>query len=252
MSIHSNCSACQQRRRLRIDTNRPVSDSALFERRRYSTNDNQGLGKRRTPGRPGSTLIAMSRFLAPGPHRWKIVLLFLLACTAGRAPAQVVPALRFGPHIAVFGTFNALKPDYKYYGDFTVYGASLGGYFQTPHVIGVEVRGSINRWGGEEHQESALAGPRASLHFGRYSPYVSMLGGGTNSWRWVSPPSKRTPRPKLGEDLGPSWQAVGGLDIHVKHHLSIRVAEFSYGKTYLDNWNLKSLTASAGIVYRIR
>jgi hypothetical protein len=251
MSIHSTCSACQLRRPLRIDTNLPVSDSALFERRRCSTNDNKGLGKRRIPGRRGS-LVALSRFLPAGSHRWQIILLFLLACTAGRAPAQAVPALRYGSQLAVFGTFNALKPDHKYYGDFTVYGFSLGGYFQTRHVIGVEVRGSINRWGGEEHQETALAGPRASLHFGPFSPYVAMLGGGANSWRWASPPTKMAPRPKLVEDLGPSWQALGGLDVHVKHHLSIRLAEFSYGQTYLKNWNLTPFTASAGIVYRIR
>jgi hypothetical protein len=251
MSIHSNCSACQLRRRLRIDTNRPVSDSALFEQRRRPTNDNQGLGKRRTPGRHGPALIAVSRFLSAGSPRWPIILLILLACTIGRAPGQVMPSIRFGPRIAVFGTFNTLKPDYKYYGDFAVYGFSLGGYLQMPHVLGVEVRGSINRWGGEEHQEAALGGPRASVHLGPFSPYIAVLGGEANSWRWQNPRHTGQPEPTLVEGLGPTWSALGGVDFHVRHHLSIRLGEVSYGKTYLKNWTLTPITGSVGIVYRI-
>jgi hypothetical protein len=252
MPTHSICSACQLRRRLRIDTNRAAPDSALFASRGRFRIHNQGPGKRLSRGRHGSAPIAgVSRFMRAGVSPWPIILLFLLACTVGRAPAQVMPSLRFGPQIAVFGTYNTLKPDRNFYGDLAVYGLSLGGYLQTPHVIGVEVRGSINRGGGKEHQETALAGPRAALHFGRFTPYVEILGGEANSWRFANPPSKSAPKPRLVEELGPSWQAIGGVDFHVRHHLSIRLGEVSYGRTYLKDWTLRPYTASAGIVYRI-
>ena len=252
MSIHSTCSACQLQGPLRIDKKRHIDDRHLFQIRGWLKPDNQRPMK--SPSRDGygsGRRAGPIRFLSARSLRWPITFLIIWVCTAGGARAQVVPAIRFGPHIAVFGTYNTLKPDYKFYGDLAVYGFSVGGYWQTPHVVGVEVRGSINRWGGKEHQETALAGPRASLHLGPFSPYVAALGGEANSWRWAYWPTKTGPQPKLVENLGPSWQAIGGLDLHVRRHLSIRVAEFSYGQTYLKNWNMTPLTASAGIVYRI-
>jgi hypothetical protein len=189
---------------------------------------------------------------SPGKHSLLWTVLVLLFWTAAHsAPAQVVPTLRVPPAISAFGTFTEVKPDFRYYGDLAVYGISLGGFVQTRHVVGVEVRGSILRSGGLEHEESALAGPRFALHLARFSPYVSVLGGEANAWRWSNWPISGEPKPELHEGLGPQWSVLGGLDVHLSHHIVLRVGELSYSKTYLKDWTMTPLTASAGFVYRL-
>lgn len=160
--------------------------------------------------------------------------------------AQVIPALRQAPDIRVFSTFTVAKPDFRYLYDFAIYGVSLGGYWQTRHVVGAEVRGSILRWGSDEHEESALAGPRFALHFGHASPYVSVLFGAGNAWSRSLPPEN-----KLTEGLGPQWSAIGGLDVYVAHHFSFRAGEVSYSKIYRPQKTMTQLGASVGVVYRI-
>ena len=186
-------------------------------------------------------------------HRWRSLLSSALLVFLGypicQARAQAVPAFKTSPKIAIFGTYTTLKPDYKFYGDLAVYGFSAGGYLQTRYLFGIEVRGSVNRWGGEEHSEGILAGPRVALHIGRFAPYISALGGEANAWRWSNWPSQG--KPHLKEGLGPKWSAIGGIDFHAGHRISFRLPEFSYGKTYLKDWTLTPLTASVGIVYRI-
>src|ERR1700743_337295 len=100
MSLNSTCSASQMRRRLWIETSRAVSDSAWFERRRATT-DIGVPGKHRTQGRQ-SLALKVTRLRPACPERWQIALLLLLACAAGQAGAQAVPALRYGPQMAVF------------------------------------------------------------------------------------------------------------------------------------------------------
>jgi hypothetical protein len=181
----------------------------------------------------------------------RTALVLLFSAAAYSASAQAIPALRSFPRISVFGTFTAVKPDHEYYGDLAVSGVTVGGFLQTRHLIGVEVRGSVMRWGGLEHEESALAGPRFAMNFGRISPYVCVLGGEANAWRWSTPPIKGEPNPKLVEGLGPQGSAIGGLDVHLSQHFVFRVGELSYSKTYLKNWTMTPWTASAGFVYRI-
>jgi hypothetical protein len=103
-----------------------------------------------------------------------------------------------------------------------------------------------------EHQEAALVGPRAALHAGRISPYVCFLGGVANGWRWQTPRHTGQPEPKLIEGFGPQWSTVGGIDVHLAGRLVLRVGEISYSKTYLSNWNLTPISASAGFVYRLK
>jgi len=88
---------------------------------------------------------------------------------------------------------------------------------QTHHVIGVEIRGSILRWGGGEHQESALAGPRAGLRFGRISPYASVLVGAANAWFYPYQPGRGLPTPPKIEGVGFQWAVLGGLDVRLNH-----------------------------------
>jgi hypothetical protein len=182
----------------------------------------------------------------------RTALVLLLSAVAYSGSAQVIPQMKAPPRISVFSTYTSLKPDYQYYGDFAASGVTLGAFFQTRHVLGLEARGSVLRWGGQEHEESALAGPRFSMHFGRVSPYLCILGGEANAWRWDGPRHTGQPEPKLDEALGPQWSTVGGLDIYLQHRFVIRMGEISYSKTYLKGWTMTPLTASAGIVYRLR
>jgi hypothetical protein len=76
------------------------------------------------------------------------------------ASAQVGPASRRAPDISIFATATDAKPNFRYLYDRAVYGFSLGGFWQTRHILGLEVRGSILKWGSDQHEESALAGPQ--------------------------------------------------------------------------------------------
>jgi hypothetical protein len=176
----------------------------------------------------------------------------LWASTYSASGQVSFPRLHSEPlRLSLFGTFTDVKPDYQYYGDYAAVGFTVGTFLQTKHIVGVEARGSVMRWQGLEHEESAIFGPRAALHFGHVSPYVCILGGGANAWRWETPRLRGQPEPKLVEGFGPQWSAVGGLDIHLAGRFVFRVGELSYSRTYLKNWGLTPLTASAGFVYRI-
>jgi hypothetical protein len=181
----------------------------------------------------------------------RIPLALLFSVTAFSASAQVIPSMRVAPRTAVFGSFTDVKPDYVSFSDFAVYGFSAGGYLQTRHIIGAEVRGSITRWGGGQHEESALAGARASLHFGRFAPYVALLGGEGNTWSWNHPPKPGLPTPVKIEETSPQWSILGGFDVHLKNRLSLRMGEFSYSEVYRKDKTLTPLSVSAGIVYRV-
>jgi hypothetical protein len=183
----------------------------------------------------------------------RAALVVLVSAAAYSAQAQVeIPALRTAPRIAVFSTFTDVKPNHNYVDDLAVWGFSAGGYLQTRHIIGAEVRGSITRWGSAQHEESALVGPRASLHFGNFSPYFAFLGGGGNAWQWNKVPlSSDKPPAVITEETGPQMTVLGGIDFHVKHRLSFRMGELSYSKIYMKNHTITPVSASAGIVYRV-
>jgi hypothetical protein len=178
-------------------------------------------------------------------------LAFLFSAIAYSGSAQVIPALKAPPNIAIFGGFTTVKPNYVSFSDYAVYGFSAGGYLQTRHIVGLEIRGSITRWGGGQHEESALAGPRASLHFHHFSPYVAFLGGGGNTWSWNNPAGPGLPTPKKTEETSPQWSILGGLDLHLKRRLSLRIGEISYSQIYRTDKTITPISASAGIVYRI-
>ena len=171
-------------------------------------------------------------------------------CLLGAAQfalAQVRPAARQAPDISIFATATDAKPNFRYLYDRAVYGFSLGGFWQTRHILGLEVRGSILKWGSDQHEESALVGPRAAKHYGHISPYVSGLVGGGNAW------SRNLPGhpPFIIEETGLQWSILGGIDIRLTHHLRLRAGELAYSKIYLSQRTLSALNASAGFVYRI-
>jgi hypothetical protein len=182
----------------------------------------------------------------------RVALALLLSSTACGAWAQtVIPGLVAKPDISIYGTLPVnVTPDFGYFAP-VLFGYSLGGFYQTRHLIGVEVRGSIQRRQNTQHQESALAGPRLALHFGPFSPYLSVLGGAGNGWRYLNPPTVGVHNPQPVEGTGPQWTIAGGADFHLTHHLGFRLGELSYSEIYLKHWSLSPLNLSAGIVYRI-
>jgi hypothetical protein len=176
---------------------------------------------------------------------------FLFSVAVCSASAQVVPAFGGKPDLSVFGTLPVnVTPDFGYFAP-VLFGYQLGGFLQTRHVFGLEIRGTIQRRFNTQHQESALGGPRFALHYGPFAPYVSVLGGGGNGWRYLNPPIVGVRNVQPLEDLGLQWTVAGGVDFHVNRHLRLRVGELSYSKNYLKNWNLTSLNFTAGLVYRI-
>jgi hypothetical protein len=174
----------------------------------------------------------------------------LLPFAAKTVSAQVAPPVKYGPAISVFGTLTEGKPDFGFYGDLPVYGFTLGGFTDTHRLLGSELRGSFLRTGGNDHQETALAGPRIALHYGRFSPYLSLLGGASHSWWYTNFPGKGLPKPTMKVGTGLEWSAVSGVDVYMTQTMSLRVGELSYGNVFVGTRTLTSLTASAGIVYR--
>jgi hypothetical protein len=163
------------------------------------------------------------------------------------ASAQVARAARPAPDISIFATATDAKPNFRYLYDRAVYGFSAGGFWQTRHILGVEVRGSILKWGSDQHEESALAGPRAARRFGRFTPYGCGLVGAGNAWSRNLPGKP----PFIIEAVGLQWSILGGVDVRLAHHLRVRVGELAYSKIYLADRTLTALNASAGFVYRI-
>jgi hypothetical protein len=163
------------------------------------------------------------------------------------ASAQVGPALRRAPDIEIFATATGAKPNFRYLYDRAVYGFSAGGFLQTRRILGVEVRGSILKWGSDQHEESALAGPRAALHFGRIAPYGCGLVGVGNAWSRNLPDNP----PLIIEAVGLQWSILGGVDVRLAHRFRLRAGELSYSKIYLSGRTLSALNAGAGLVYRI-
>jgi hypothetical protein len=188
-----------------------------------------------------------------GPLAQRVILavLVVLPFTPSAKAQVVVPGLRFGTQLAGFGTFTGIKPNYQFYTDNAVYGFTLGGYLQTRKILGLEVRGSVAKWGSVQHEEAALGGPRAALHLGRFSPYVSFLGGGGHVWVAQNHPLPGQERISKSY-LGPQWTILGGIDVHFRHKWSIRAGELSYSHVYADSQVVRPLGASAGVVYRFR
>lgn len=182
----------------------------------------------------------------------RLAMALLLPCAAHSASSQIIEGLQAKANISAYATlpFN-VTPDFRYFGTPAVAGYSLGGFLQTPRFIGLEVRGQIQRRLNAEHQESALAGPRVSMRFGHFAPYVVALGGAGNGWRYRLPPIRGEKPPKPIEGLGGQWTVVGGVDFKLNHYVSVRLGEVSYSKIYLKNWSLTPVNLTTGIVLRL-
>lgn len=175
----------------------------------------------------------------------------LLSLAAHSAFSQVTPPVRYASPVRIFVEFTDGKPDLGNYGDLAVYGFTIGGFTESSHILGTEMRGTMLRSGGFDHEETALLGPRASFHFGRISPYLSLLGGGGHSW-WYSNAPNKGPKPTMKSGTGLQWTAISGIDFYINRQFSARVGELSYSNVYIGGRTLTPVTASAGVVYRPR
>ena len=175
----------------------------------------------------------------------------LLIATAGTCRAQIIQGLQARTNLSTYGTLPTnITPNFGYYGP-VLFGYSLGGYLQTPYLIGAEIRGTIQRRENAQHQESALIGPRFALRYGRLLPYSSFLIGAGNGWRFQVPPVEGQKHIKPIEDVGTQWTLTGGLDFKVSHRFSVRVGELSYSHIYLKEWTLAPVNVTAGVVFRL-
>jgi hypothetical protein len=198
---------------------------------------------RSEPGRFGSGL----------RRKWLLTAALFAAFSTAMGSAQVIPGLVMRSDTSVYVTmpFN-VTPNFAPYDSNVLFGYSLGGYYQTRHILGAEIRGSIQRRGNAQHQESALAGPRAAFHFGKFTPYTSFLIGAGNGWRFAEQPPAGTKPPKPIEGMGAQWTMVGGVDVHLTRNFALRMGEVSYTKLYLKNWNLSPVNLTGGVIWRLR
>jgi hypothetical protein len=169
------------------------------------------------------------------------ILFLLFTPLIGRA--QVGPEMRRPLAVHLFGTYTYGSSDG---GTHNNYGYSLGGFVQTSHLWGLEVRGTYLRWGSDESRFDALAGPRVAIHFARFSPYGAVLVG-------VGHPIARLngPKSKLQSGNGAEVKLLGGVDYYATHHLSIRLGEISFAEYYALPKGVSAIDVSAGLVYHL-
>ena len=167
-------------------------------------------------------------------------MLFLLTSLLARG--QVSPAVRGPMTIHVLGTYTYGSIN----GGTNSYGYSLGGFVQTPHLWGLEVRGAYLRWGSDESRFDALAGPRVAFRFRRFSPYGDVLIG-------LGHPLARPngPKSRLISGTGSEVKLLGGVDYYSTHHLSVRLGEISFAEYYALAKGVSAIDVSAGLVYHV-
>ncbi len=171
-----------------------------------------------------------------------VVLVLLLMPLA--VNAQVGPAMRSAPSLHVFGTYTYGSSDWS---SNHSEGYSLGGFFQTTYLWGLETRGAYLHWGSNEFRYDALAGPRIAFHFARFSPYGAVVAG-------LGHPVVRKnalPASHYHSGTGAEWKLLGGVDFYAGHRFSIRLGEISYAEVYALPQGVTSLDFSSGVVYRL-
>lgn len=201
---------------------------------------------------PNCARSGWGRFRYGSRWKWLVAAILTTAFSSAVGSAQVIPGLVMRSDMSAYATmpFN-VTPNFAPYDSAVLFGYSLGGFYQTRHILGAEIRGSIQRRGNAQHQESALAGPRVAMHFGKFTPYSSFLIGAGNGWRFAEQPPPGSKVPKPVEGLGAQWTMVGGVDVHLTRNFAIRMGEVSYTQLYLKNWNLSPVNITSGVIWRL-
>ena len=178
---------------------------------------------------------------------WGVVMLFLCA-TKISLWGQAVPSATseyWNPDAGAFVTASAVNTQLPFYAD-NALGFNFGAFIQSPHRVGAEVRGSFYPISARFSQAPITAGLRI---VGRRSSNVRLqpfgyIGGGVSRAQDSGP----TYRP-MGANWSPCWQASAGLDFSFGR-FSLRAAELSWTQTSGPRNDLRSLSASTGLVYR--
>jgi hypothetical protein len=158
----------------------------------------------------------------------------------------------------VYGEFNFAMDGSSYRDPTSMYGATVGGYFNVgklgPLVPCLDARGTFltgspflagsTCCGNSFHINSFLAGPRISfkLKRGRIKPYAEFLVGvGSAAASYGGSPTT----------TGFAYQPVGGVDVALIPRLDWRVIEVSYQRGPGDNLvsNAQTGILSTGIVF---
>ena len=167
-----------------------------------------------------------------------LVLLYMPSCGS----AQSLQPVRNPPSIHVFGTYNLGSSDF---GVNHSAGYGIGGYVQSLHLWGGELRGSYQRWGYQERRYDAVFGPRIVVHRGRFSPYGEFLGGTGHQIKW-----HHNDPLSFHSNTGGEWKVLGGVDFYAGHHYSVRFGEVAFSRLYVFQ-GVSAVDFTAGVVYRI-
>ncbi|GGG99416.1 outer membrane protein [Silvibacterium dinghuense] len=168
--------------------------------------------------------------------------------TASSAFAQAAPAAYGGGDANGAHVFGELSFGFPNYDAEYLRGVTAGGYFQRSRWIGLEVRGSMLRWGPSTmHQSSILTGPRVQYPFHRFIPYLAFEPGVTHTVL----PYTGYPGSALVGSNNFAWQIIGGVDYRLTHRLWVRAGEASYGHINVIQNGLSPKSFSAGLNYRI-
>jgi hypothetical protein len=158
----------------------------------------------------------------------------------------------------VYGEFNFAMDGSSYRDPTSMYGATVGGYYNLarigPVVPGLDARGTFltgspfvagsTCCGNNFHINSFLAGPRVSfsLRHLRVKPYAEFLVGvGSAAASYAGSPTT----------TGFAYQPTGGVDVALIPRLDWRVIEVSYQRGPGDNLvsNAQTGILSTGIVF---
>ena len=152
----------------------------------------------------------------------------------------------------VYGEFNGAIDGSSYQDPTSMYGATVGGYFNLlrvgPLVPGFDVRGTFLSGsaccGNNFHINSFLAGPRLTVRVkkGRIKPYAEFLVGVGSAGDSYNSSFTNT---------GFAYQPTGGVDVALIPRFDWRLIEVSYQRGPGDNGvsNAQTGILSTGIVF---
>lgn len=178
------------------------------------------------------------------------------SCTLTVLPAvsQESAAARRVHAIAVYGEAAGDSlggtSDPSHYGRF-VYGGVLGGYYQITPSLGLDARGAILRSGNDQHQNTALFGPRFTAPEGRFTFDAGVLGGFGHAGYIAYPIVKY---PSGADQMTASWGAAFGTIVGVNYVLTPairwRIGEIGFTHMFVQN-GPTAATFGTGLVVRV-
>jgi hypothetical protein len=166
-----------------------------------------------------------------------ICLILLLLKWQPLVQAQTAPSATGGANSGVYALFDGGRPNF---GSNWLVGGTVGGYFQSKSLLGLDGKVAALRWGpSQDHQYFALIGPRFAFNRGRWTSFGTAEGGIGHA-RYFD-----------GSGYGASWMLTGGLDIRINSRLRWRVGQFSYGGIDVLNHGLNPKIISSGVVIKL-